>query len=277
MKTQKELKQEYNNKPLTIGEKVDYKTTNKRSGRDEGVVATVNCENKTFTVEDDYYKETISFDKIVKRWADRYLGANPINEKIYQPRSISFSCESIVHALELKLNEKRRDDPYIINGIEVKEVNWNPYVIDKNGEIKYYQRDLVWSLKDKQNLIDSIYNKIECGRVLIRLRSFKEIHSLADKGITELAFKDIVDGKQRMHTLKEFMNNEFPDSNGYYWKHFSEHAQWKFLDHQLFTYSEIPEDSEDSLILDQFLRLNFCGVPQSVEHLEYVRKLNKGM
>jgi uncharacterized protein with ParB-like and HNH nuclease domain len=44
-----------------------------------------------------------------------------------------------------------------MKNIYVAELNWNPFVYNKNGEKERYQRDFVWKLKDKQTLIDSIY------------------------------------------------------------------------------------------------------------------------
>ena len=102
----------------------------------------------------------------------------------------------------------------------------------KNGEKLYYQRDLCWSLEDKQNLIDSIYNGINLGLILIRKREWSEIEKLRKSGETELAFNDIIDGKQRLNAIKEFLHEEFPDSNGNFYSDLSTLAQNKFMNHQ---------------------------------------------
>ena len=56
----------------------------------------------------------------------------------------------------------------IIDGVKVLELNDNPFVYDKEGNRLYYQRDYVWSLKDEQLFIESIYNGIECGKIVLR-------------------------------------------------------------------------------------------------------------
>ena len=61
--------------------------------------------------------------------------------------------------------------------------------------------------------------------------------------------------------------------HGNYHKDLSDQAQRRLLNHQLFSYAELPENTPDVEILRQFLRLNFSGVPQSQEHLEYVKSL----
>jgi len=97
----------------------------------------------------------------------------------------------------------------------------------------------------------------------------------ADAGETELYFSDVIDGKQRLNAIHEFVNNKFCDSVGNYYEQFSKKAQHLFLDHQLFAYGEIDSRrvSSDEDILTQFLKVNFAGVPQSLEHIEYVKSL----
>ena len=56
---------------------------------------------------------------------------------------------------------------------------------------------------------------------------------------TDLAFKDIIDGKQRLNTIGEFLNNKFQDSHGNYFNDLSAFAQHKFTDHQLMQYAEM--------------------------------------
>ena len=131
---------------------------------------------------------------------------------------------------------------------------------------------MCWSLEDKQLLIESIYSNVDCGKILIRNGSWKELEKLEEGG-HELAWKDITDGKQRLNTVKEFLDNKFPDIHGNYFEDLSDQAQRKLTNHQLFSYSELPENTPDNEVLRQFLRLNFSGVPQSKEHLEYVKSL----
>jgi hypothetical protein len=189
-------------------------------------------------------------------------------------RRVDFTLDSILHKLDLSPEYRKRDNAYEINGIAIGECNFNPYVIIK-GVKQYYQRPLVWTLEDKQNLIESIYHGIGCGSIIIKVNSWDLLQQKADAGETELYFSDVIDGKQRLNAIHEFVSNQFCDRAGNYYEQFSKKAQHLFLDHQLFAYGEIDSRrvSSDEDILTQFLMVNFAGVPQSLEHIEYVKSL----
>lgn len=170
--------------------------------------------------------------------------------------------------------EKSFWDKYVINGHAIEEYNDNPFIIDKNGIKQYYQRDYVWSLEDEQNLIESIYNGLDCGKIVLRKRSWEYVEDKANSDDTEgLAFYDVVDGKQRIHTLKRFLNDEFADLNGYYFSDLSERAKIHFESSESLTYLELGEEATDEDVLKTFLMINFAGKPMSKEHLDYVKDI----
>lgn len=217
---------------------------------------------------------TIGVYEVVGR-ATGYVGANPFDETDDKVRPVAFTFESILFNLDI-LGDKHSDDTkfekFKMNGIPVDDLNWNPFIY-QNGKKEYYQRDFVWSLKDKQLLIESIYQGIDCGKLLVRKRGWKELEQMAANGETELAFSDIVDGKQRLNTVKEFILGEFMDLDGNFYSDLSAYSQHKFTDHQLFSYSELPDNTLDVSVIRQFLKLNFTGVQQSVEHIKFVKSL----
>lgn len=281
--SEKKLKQieEFKNSQLIVGEEVyvDKMLINSYFNSKPG--KTVLC--KIISIEGDdvtvYYNEYGYPPKNVKvkksDITDRYnvlkVGANPFVEKGGRIRPMNYGFHSIIHSLELMT--PRRIDDYIFDGIKCKEVNWNPYVYGENGEKLYYQRDFCWTLEDKQNLIESIYNGINLGLILIRKREWSEIERMRKNGETELAFNDIVDGKQRLNAIKEFLHDEFPDINGNFYSDLSVLAQNKFKNYQMLQYAEMENGTTDEDILFQFLKLNFAGVPQSKEHIEHVKSL----
>jgi hypothetical protein len=163
---------------------------------------------------------------------------------------------------------------YEINGFAVKRVTDNPVILDKYGKVFHYQRPYCWTLEQKQLLISSIYENISCGLVLVRRRSDEELQMLTSQGIADLALLEIVDGKQRMAAVHEFVNDGFVDSNGILWLDFSQTAKQKFFNFTGFTYGQLPENTPDKEIQAQFLLTNFTGVPQSKEHLDYVKSIN---
>lgn len=201
-----------------------------------------------------------------------YVGANPFSNDIDHIRLSAYQLESILSMMNL-CRDNRPNDEYKFDGVVATELNWNPYVYDKDGNKLRYQRDFVWSLEDKQNLVESIYQNIDCGKIVIRLRGWNELVAMRKAGETELSFRDVVDGKQRLDAVRGFIENEYPDMHGNYYSDLSNAAQRAFTKHQLFSYAEMPEDTKDENVLNQFLKLNFCGVPQSREHIEFVRNL----
>jgi uncharacterized protein with ParB-like and HNH nuclease domain len=78
----------------------------------------------------------------------------------------------------------------------------------RNGSLlvdRRYQRKLVWTLIEKQKLIDSILNAYPIPLILLADKS-------AQSGLT-LA---ILDGLQRLHTIVSFIENSFPTEDGRY-------------------------------------------------------------
>lgn len=206
-----------------------------------------------------------------------YVGANPfVEEKWYgRIRTYNFNIEGIICKLfkEEAYKDRRKDGSEYLIGT----INWNPYIYTKMGEKEYYQRDFVWSLQEKQLFIDSIYNRLNCGQILLRQRSFKWLAQEAEKGNNEVFEWDIVDGKQRLHTIEQFINNEFPDSYGNYWNDLSDYARLQFEDSHCLTYAEMEENTTDEDTIKAFLGVNFTGVPMSIEHINYVKEINKKM
>jgi hypothetical protein len=197
-----------------------------------------------------------------------YVGVNPFFKDTRRVQSINFTLESILHIL-------RKEQEYDILGTHIKASNENPFVF-VDGVQHHYQRPLVWTLKNKQLLLESIYNGVDCGKIVVRNRSWKELKHLQKDGHF-LAWRDIVDGKQRLNAILSFVNGDFADSSGNYYNDLSMQAQKRLTNHQLFSYAEIIEDSSDEEVLLQFLKLNFSGVPQSKEHLNFVKGLHEGV
>lgn len=222
-------------------------------------IINVRHDNETYKIKESDIKSKLTM----------YIGENPFDETIDSTRNVAFSLSSILSSLGIIDIEREN---YKINGIEVSRCNWNPYIY-KNKKKFYYQRDFVWTIKDKQLLIESIYQNIDCGKILIRKRGWKELESM--KNEKELSFNDIVDGKQRLEAIQSFINDKYKDLHGNHYSDLSEYAQRKFLEHQLFSYSEMPDNSKDEDVIKQFLKLNFTGVLQSEEHLEYVKSLKE--
>ena len=258
MKTKQQLIQEYLEEPLKIGEHIKIKGHGSKDKNRWGIAKVVDIIDGI-----PYIGDRQPVTEEWKKWTGE-IGADPFDKSFDRIQSINFQLESILFQLF-------KEDKYDIEGTPISASNFNPFVF-VNGEKKYYQRPLCWSLKDKQLLLESIYNNVDCGKIVVRNRGWEELRKLQKEG-HELAWKDVVDGKQKLHAIKSFMDGEYPDLHGNYFEDLSDQAQRRLTNNQLISYSELPEKTTDEEVLKQFLRLNFSGVPQSQEHLDYIKSL----
>ena len=273
-----------NKSPLQTGERINvFKnalTNYPDPKHDDSAIEciVIGIDGDAITVESKEYrhKETKTIKKADIKSRDLYkLGANPFEEGSGEVRCVPYSFDSILFNLDILEEKSGGIDKYDIKGVPIKQLNWNPYVFTKSGEKQFYQRGWAWDEYDAQLLIESIYQGIDCGKILVRKRSFEEIEVLAAKGEKELAFNDLVDGKQRLNAVKRFLLGEFADLNGNYFGDLSWYSQHKLTNNQLFSFAEMPEDTKDEAVLKQFLKMNHAGAPQSPEHILFVKELLK--
>lgn len=281
-KKRQELIDNINSAELKKGDKVWIKLSVRGTHPDLCVILDLEDDGRVMLIERvDRSTQKDSLKLPITDIVGRYItevGAFPFDEVHNQVRPVAYTLDSILFGLDIfKEKSSHKLIPYEVQGIKVIETNWNPYVYDKDGSKRYYQRGLVWTLEDKQLLVESVYNGIDCGKILIRERSFSQLEALASRGETELAFKDIVDGKQRLNAIKCFIEEEFPDLHGNYFGDLSYRAQNEFTNHQLFSYAEMSDNTTDEEVIFQFLKMNFSGVPQSKEHIDFVRSIQQKM
>lgn len=263
--TKKEqLKELLLNSPFQIGEVVNYPLPN--HGTSIGYICAI--ENEIATIE-SYYGHTRENNTCHVSKLSKYaymIGNNPFEDAV-EMNPINFQIESILHQF-FKAGKYKSE-----KGTLIDNANFDPIVFDADGKIVHYQRGHVWTLENKQALIESIYNGVDCGKIIVRERDWNEIDMLEAKGLA-IAFFDVVDGKQRLTALNEFVTDVFPDARGNYFSDLSDHAQNKFGQSQLISYTQMKPNTKDADVIKTFLRMNFSGVPQSKEHLEHLRSIN---
>lgn len=256
------------------GEYLKYSTSKDKSLEMRCRVKEVN--DNIVTVFNGYnINDTLDVDIKVCRIDTLDVGPNPFPKKHWQENVYTYNynlCNIIYKLFKEKAYTDTREDG---SEYTVGTLNWNPYVFTKDNKKAYYQRGFVWSLENKQLLIDSIYNRINCGQILIRVRSSVWIENEAEKGEDIVYEFDVVDGKQRLNAIWEFINNKFPDSHGNYWNDLSERARIEFEASSALSYSEMGRATTDADVIDSFLSVNFAGVPVSKEHIEYVKQINQ--
>lgn len=121
-----------------------------------------------------------------------------------------------------------------------------------------YQRGLVWSLEQKQRLINSIVVGVALPAIYIR-----------DLSADKTPFMEILDGKQRLSALHDFINNRF----SYDGKLFSSlsTAQQRFWGNEIVPAVRVSELS-DADAVELYERLNWGGVPHPAREYREVRR-----
>src|SRR5271157_5582998 len=192
----KQALKKFDETPIEVGEQIYWK-------KEYHKVLSINVDD-TLTIQYYHSKETIKIEEIEGRLKKWKVGANHFLDDSWlcYIRHVNFAFESIMFSLGLDGHDINDIGNFKIKDIPIQKLNWNPFVVIDNKK-KYYQRDFVWALEDKQLLIDSIYNNISCGSIVVRKRSFDELEKHYAMGERELFFYDVVDGKQRLKTMQE--------------------------------------------------------------------------
>ena len=123
------------------------------------------------------------------------------------------------------------------------------------------QRELCWTLNQKQEFIISILKGISIPKISIINHS---INDNRDKVCM------VIDGKQRLTTYLSFLKNEFCLPTGHYFKNLNGQCQHEltrfwFSADVAFSYYDEPISDEDKITW--FEQINFTGTPQDAEHL----------
>jgi len=273
MSKKAKLIEEFLKTPMGIGQWIEVK------GIKYDKEKAVTCVIKTIKEDDTYIVTelsgsstliTISKNQIVSR-STFHIGGNNFSESVSRLRFVAFSLECIVGGL----GYDRRKKVYQTENfgkVEVDEVNWNPTIKDKDGNNTCYQRDFIWDLKDKQLLIESIYQGLDIGKVVIKKNSYEYVERETNLG-NKVNFKDIVDGKQRLKAILDFVMDKFEDLHGNTFSELSNKAQSNFLSFQGVAYGELDEGTTDEEIQSVFLKINFTGVQMSQEHINFVKSI----
>ena len=122
-----------------------------------------------------------------------------------------------------------------------------------------YQRDLVWTPQQKEALIETIFDHGAIG-----------CFAFAYHDSLDLPLYEIVDGKQRLSTLVEFSQDQFP-VRGRYYSELSMHDMGIFNRAPVTVFQLENASLRDILVL--FLRINRCGTPVDNKHIAKVRAL----
>lgn len=185
---------------------------------------------------------------------------------LWEVKDTPFENDSIIHTKN-KWNNLIKRNPNMCSNLQYM---YEDYL---NGDLNLepeYQRGLVWTLKQKQAYIMALF--------LEKVYISPTIVLNPDKYEDGTGRYEILDGKQRVTTAFDFINNKFPLENGYYFRDLSKHDHAFFL-RQDVRYTRIEKWSNEDLTLNEkielFLEINELGTKMSDEHIEKVKELIK--
>jgi hypothetical protein len=122
-----------------------------------------------------------------------------------------------------------------------------------------YQRGYVWTFPDKHRLIESIFNRTDIGKFL--LMEYPDDNRL-----------EIVDGKQRIRAIMDYVENRFHYRGKTYFQ-LSWQDKLRLTDVMVQTATLQADKVKKSDVLWLFLAINKGGVPQTEEHLSKAQAL----
>ncbi|HBU8850481.1 DUF262 domain-containing protein [Citrobacter sedlakii] len=137
------------------------------------------------------------------------------------------------------------------------------------GELDFdaeYQRGYVWGHEEQQDFLKVVVSGFPVGTVALA--------KAPDWCTREPPYIEVVDGKQRLTTLKKLITNEIPiilPEGPLYWRDMTRAEQLAFGHRQLPAVVLDEVSYKDRLAY--FMAVNFTGVPQSKEHKKHVQQL----
>lgn len=130
----------------------------------------------------------------------------------------------------------------------------------------FYQRGPVWTGSQKRDYIEFLFRTGQ----KIEPKFIKEMGKTGD-------VMEVLDGKQRLMAVTEFLENGFPIFGGDYWKDFCAKDKAYFLsldvEYERITVGNFERNLTASEKLELFLIENAKGTRMSQEHLEKIKKL----
>lgn len=140
---------------------------------------------------------------------------------------------------------------------------------DRNGDeliIPDYQRDLVWNIENKQNLIFAIMNGTPIGEFVFARETVDSKARYFHRWV-------VLDGQQRMNALKEFVQDGFKDKDGRFYSEYSYREMiYLFEDFDGFTavyIQDLPEKDQ----IEIYLSKNIGGVAHTEIELRKAKEL----
>lgn len=123
-----------------------------------------------------------------------------------------------------------------------------------------YQRGFVWTDKQKEELLDSIFNYIDIGKFVFVSMPYE----------LESYNYQILDGKQKLKTIVDFYTDQFK-YKGFYYSELPWEMKNVFCNKNISVGEVRGRTYDESLVKEYFIKLNTSGTPMSKEHLYKIK------
>lgn len=163
---------------------------------------------------------------------------------------------------------------FLISGKYNSEVDFDVYLTSKGFNL---QRPYVWEPQQQEEFIWSLIYERYIPPVTFVLHEVDDCSRLGHK------IYKVIDGKQRLMTIKRFMLNEFPihfEGTQVYWDDLDNIARFHisnipcFSYNVYYSYEDLPVTDDELITIFNFY--NFAGTPQEEKHREkLINALNR--
>lgn len=163
---------------------------------------------------------------------------------------------------------------FLVSGKYNSEVDFDVYLPTKGFNL---QRPYVWTIQQQEEFIWSLIYRRYIPPVTF------VCHEVDDGSRLGHQIYKVIDGKQRLMTLKRFMLNEFPihfEGSETYWNDLDDIAKYHIAISGCFSYNCYYSYYDDPVTDDELITIfnfyNFAGTPQEESHREkLLNALNK--
>jgi len=137
----------------------------------------------------------------------------------------------------------------------------------------FYQKDFLWTLEQKRAYIENLFK----GKAVITptfIQCSKPIEDRVD--CFDFDILEVVDGKQRLSTIFEFIENQFSLEDGIFFKNLNSKDKIELLYANVkateITPRKFGNDLTDKQKIELFLEINELGTKMSDEHIAKIKK-----
>lgn len=155
---------------------------------------------------------------------------------------------------------------------EYFKIDFNVFLPTKGLNL---QRDFVWTIEQKQSFILSILKDQKVNSIVVIQHYNRNLEG------TRGSSWDVIDGKQRLSTIFDYIDNKFPitiDEGIFFFKDLPKDCQKQieFFDLKVDVHYSYPEKliSDDTKI-SLFEDCNWLGTPQDIEHFKRIKNGHK--